>query len=153
MFQDVIYVSNHLFTALTLANITWQAIYFLRVFYAFTMLFAKTAILIEWMRIFVPRGTRNFFFWVCLPVLILNATFYIVAIFIISFTCRPVEKWWKPMVPGVCISRRSFDFSSGCINLALDIIILLLPQRTIWKLNMSLKRKVGTSLVFSIGVL
>ncbi|KAH6645398.1 hypothetical protein BKA67DRAFT_111379 [Truncatella angustata] len=119
------------------------------------MLFAKTAIILEWMRIFVPKGTRNFFFWTCLSILSVNAAFYVVAIFIINLTCRPVQKSWYLMTPGVCFgaeTRRHFDFSSACINLALDILILFLPQRTIWTLNMPSKKKIGVSLVFTIGL-
>ncbi|KAK8113615.1 hypothetical protein PG984_014141 [Apiospora sp. TS-2023a] len=126
--------------------------YLIPIFYAFTMLLTKTAILLDWMHIFVPKGTRNVFFWTCWPVIAANAIFYVAAIFVIGFSCRPISKWWMPMIEGVCLNRRNFDFASACINLILDVIILLIPQRMIWKLHMPLRRKLGISAIFSIGL-
>ncbi|KAI1410921.1 hypothetical protein F5Y13DRAFT_191751 [Hypoxylon sp. FL1857] len=125
-------------------------------FYTFMILFSKTAILLEWMQVFVPKGTRNLFFWTSLLVLILNAVFYIAGLFVLNLSCTPIEKFWKPTVPGTCLSLDnllSFQMSSSCINLAFDLIILILPQPTIWTLNMSPRRKIGISLVFCMGIL
>ncbi|KAI0157193.1 hypothetical protein GGR52DRAFT_586993 [Hypoxylon sp. FL1284] len=122
-------------------------------FYSGCMLFAKTAILKEWLQIFVPNGTRGFFFWTCWTVLVLNAAFYVSSIFVVNFSCRPAKKAWIPWEPGYCFNRRYFDFSTACINLLLDLIIFLVPQRIIWRLNMSLKQKAQISLLFSIGLL
>ncbi|KAI2473712.1 hypothetical protein F4781DRAFT_438336 [Annulohypoxylon bovei var. microspora] len=121
-------------------------------FYCFAVMFSKTAILFEWLRVFVPRGMRNLFFWTCWLVLISNIIFYIAAIFFQNLACKPVKKAWIPMTPGTCLDIRAVEFSSPCINLVFDLIILFLPQRTIWSLNMSLKRRLGVSLVFSMGI-
>ncbi|KAJ2993391.1 hypothetical protein NUW58_g1857 [Xylaria curta] len=63
------------------------------------MLFAKTAILLEWIRVFVPKRQRNSFFWICSS--IIGANFI----------------------------------------------------KVIWKLNLTRKRKIGVSIIFSVGVL
>ncbi|KAJ8130427.1 hypothetical protein O1611_g3201 [Lasiodiplodia mahajangana] len=125
----------------------------LPLFYAFFMLFAKTAILLEWLHIFAPGGQRNIIYWTCWPVLALNVAFYLAGIFVIVFTCSPPEKFWHILTPGTCFNRRAFDFSSSIINLSFDLVILLIPQRVIWKLNMNLRRKISVSLIFSVGVL
>ncbi|KAI1768483.1 hypothetical protein GGR53DRAFT_410829 [Hypoxylon sp. FL1150] len=36
---------------------------------------------------------------------------------------------------------------------ATAIVILILPQRVIWKLNMPLKNSIGVSIVFTMGIL
>jgi hypothetical protein len=41
--------------------------------------------------------------------------------------------------------------SAGIFNVASDFIILLLPQPTIWKLNIPLGTKVGLSITFAMG--
>ncbi|KAH7304315.1 hypothetical protein B0I35DRAFT_516913 [Stachybotrys elegans] len=126
-------------------------------FYAFTMLFAKTAIILDWLRIFVPPGTRNLFFWASWTVLIVNAIFYILGIFFLTMSCRPMDSQWRPLeVTGDCVDqevRRQFEFSSAAINLALDLIIFALPQHTIWKLNMVPKMRIACSLAFSVGLI
>ncbi|KAK7936175.1 hypothetical protein PG985_001670 [Apiospora marii] len=146
-----LYVHQWDLTVRTLLRVLYP-FWFLPLFYAVTMLLLKTAILLDWMHIFVPKGTRNVFFWTCWPVLVANAVFYVAATFVIAFSCRPVSKFWTPMGEGICINRRNFDFASACINLVLDVIILIIPQRMIWKLQMPLRRKVGISAIFSIGL-
>ncbi|GAW26175.1 putative ribosomal protein L36e [Rosellinia necatrix] len=125
----------------------------LPLFYSLTLLFIKSAILLEWLSVFVPFGTRNLFFWACWALIVVNGIFYIAATFVIGFTCRPIEKYWMPMVHGHCFDRRAFDFASSIINFILDLTMIAIPQRIIWALNMRVKRKVGLSVLFSIGIL
>ncbi|RWA04998.1 hypothetical protein EKO27_g10103 [Xylaria grammica] len=129
------------------------AYYLLHLFYAFTMLLVKTAILRGLLRVFAPPGTRNFFFWAAWAVLGLNAAFFIVEIFFIGFTCRPIQKWWTPMLHGYCLNEKKLDEYASIINPILDLAILAIPQRIIWTLNMRFERRVGVSVIFSAGIL
>ncbi|KAI0411920.1 hypothetical protein F5X98DRAFT_32434 [Xylaria grammica] len=129
------------------------AYYLLHLFYAFTMLLVKTAILRGLLRVFAPPGTRNFFFWAAWAVLGLNAAFFIVEIFFIGFTCRPIQKWWTPMLHGYCLNEKKLDVYASIINPILDLAILAIPQRIIWTLNMRFERRVGVSVIFSAGIL
>ncbi|KAI0840253.1 hypothetical protein F5Y06DRAFT_264041 [Hypoxylon sp. FL0890] len=45
-----------------------------------------------------------------------------------------------------------FEFSSSCINFVFNLIVLILLQRTVWGLNMSHRRKIRVSLIFSLGI-
>lgn len=60
---------------------------------------------------------------------------------------------WKFWIKGKCIDRKARDVTNATFNLLIDIFILLLPQKIIWSLNMSKSRKLGISVVFSIGLL
>lgn len=125
-------------------------------FYCLTMLFAKSAIIIEWLRIFVPTKTRSPFYWACIAVMAINNTFYVAGILFIGLKCRPVRKLWWPMAYGTCIElqkSRELDYSSSWVNLVLDLALLIIPQATIWKLRLPARRKIGVSLVFSLGVM
>jgi hypothetical protein len=42
---------------------------------------------------------------------------------------------------------------SAIVNFASDTIILVLPQKVIWGLNMSFKKKIGVVALFATGVL
>lgn len=129
-----------------------QPSYFWPIFYAVSMMLTKTAILLDWMRVFSPKGTRNFLFWTCWPVLIVNAAFYMMGILVSLVSCRPARKFWEPMIEGTCFDTHTFGFSSACVNVVLDIVILVIPQRIIWTLHMPLRRKLAVSAIFSIGV-
>ncbi|KAI0968051.1 hypothetical protein F4678DRAFT_232522 [Xylaria arbuscula] len=118
-----------------------------------TMGSVKTAILLEWIGIFVPNGTRTSFWWTCQIIMWLNILYYIAVIVVSAISCSPHEKIWHPTIPGTCFNTKAFFISNATLNLASDIIILALPQRIIWRLKMSREKKIGVSLVFAVGVI
>ncbi|KAI1410706.1 hypothetical protein F5Y13DRAFT_70998 [Hypoxylon sp. FL1857] len=124
-------------------------------FYIGVVLTIKAAILLEWIRIFIPSGVRNRFFWLVYGVLGANTIFYIITLFVMNFACVPVQKNWDPLyVGGSCpIHATAVKISSAALNLCSDISILLLPQRIIWGLKMSTRTKAGVSIIFVIGII
>lgn len=94
-----------------------------------------------------------FFEWVCHAVLWCNLLFYLSTIVAGNLICVPFQRIWDKTVPGVCFNGRRLNMTIAVYNLASDICILVLPQRVIWRLNMSLKRKLGLGLTFAIGLL
>lgn len=116
------------------------------------MFFAKTAILLEWIRIFVPQRTRNMFFLICCSMIIINCGLYTAGILSTNFGCTPRDKLWYTWLPGKCINRKALDVCSSVFNLICDFAILLLPQKVIWNLQLRAKRKIGISVIFSVGV-
>lgn len=54
---------------------------------------------------------------------------------------------------GTCINDIPLDITSAIVNLVVDIGILLLPQRVIWKLNMTPKNRRGVSAIFGLGIM
>jgi hypothetical protein len=125
----------------------------LQILYCFNMLLAKTAVLLDWNRIFAPRGARNAFFWFSHAIILLNGGLYCAVIVALNLACRPREKLWYSWLPGECFDRRALDICTSSFNLIFDLCILFLPQRSIWILHMSMRRKIGISFIFSVGVL
>ncbi|KAK5988233.1 hypothetical protein PT974_12373 [Cladobotryum mycophilum] len=123
------------------------------ILYTVVMIFSKTAILLEWARIFVPHGVRNSFYWTSRFLIVLNFLFYSSALITTCLSCIPAEKVWNKWVPGRCIERKPFDTAVVAFNLALDLLIFALPQKVIWSLKLDKSRKVGVSIVFSVGAL
>jgi large subunit ribosomal protein L36e len=54
---------------------------------------------------------------------------------------------------GRCLDVRAINIAAAAINTVSDLSILVLPQKVIWELQMSVKRKVGVSAIFLAGVL
>ncbi|KAI0971895.1 hypothetical protein F4678DRAFT_432439 [Xylaria arbuscula] len=135
----------------------WTLLYIIHVgsnFYSFTMLIMKTLILREWRRIFVPKGTKNTFWWTCNIVIVVNILFYATVIFLENLSCFPLRRIWDKTVPGSqCLNFKITVLVGASINVILDLITLVLPQRVIWNLKLSTKKKIGVSLVFAIGLL
>ncbi|KAI3391805.1 hypothetical protein diail_6795 [Diaporthe ilicicola] len=116
----------------------------------------KTAILVEWISIFLPNGgkRRNLFFWACHCVIWANALFFTVMIIVFSVSCEPFQYLWdKTIEGGYCrVRTASISLSVACFLFSTDIIILFIPQRVIWTLNMSRRHKIGVSVVFALGI-
>ncbi|KAI0100988.1 hypothetical protein GGR51DRAFT_530850 [Nemania sp. FL0031] len=115
---------------------------------------AKTAILLEWVRIFVPRKTRNWFFWAAWFIIAINSLFYFASIWVVLFAEWPITYNWNLLVPGgrSLADRKLLDVVATGVNLFTDISTFLLPQPIIWSLNMTKSRKIGISLMFSFGL-
>lgn len=113
----------------------------------------KAAILLEWLRIFLPKGTRNYFYWISVVMLSVDILFYSAALIAINLTCMPHNKIWDPTVSGHCIDSKPLDITSAAINFVIDVIVLILPQKVIWGLQMSFSKRLGVSAVFMFGIL
>lgn len=114
---------------------------------------AKIAVLLEWLRVFVPTGSRNTFFWACHITIWINALFYVAVMLVENLNCFPFEKIWDKTVPGRCVNQQDAGVVASALNVASDVLILLLPHRVIWKLQMTRKLKIGVSIVFGVGLL
>ncbi|CAI6088061.1 unnamed protein product [Clonostachys chloroleuca] len=125
----------------------------LRIFYAINLAFAKNAILLEWIHIFVPLPRRNAFFWICVALMVVNTGLYVGAIIATCVTTLPIEAAWKPWIKGrTLVDRQISDTTTVSFNLLIDILILILPQMVIWKLKMNAPRKIGLSILFCLGI-
>lgn len=113
----------------------------------------KVAILLEWLHIFVPRGTRNYFFWIAHALMWINILFYSGAIIMLNLSCQPHAKYWDRLLPGKCVSDRPLDIASAIVNFLVDLGILCLPQKVIWTLNIPSQKRIGVSAVFSLGLM
>ncbi|KAJ2994468.1 hypothetical protein NUW58_g1548 [Xylaria curta] len=124
-------------------------------FYIPILTIIKVAILAEWIRIFAPIGTHSFFRRACVVTIAIVTLWGGLALVLLTVNCTPFEANWNVLLtPRYC--RYSFFTliqSSGAINLVLDLVPLVLPQKIIWSLNMSSSKRLGVSLIFAVGLL
>jgi hypothetical protein len=74
------------------------------------------------------------------------------ALFSNIFLCNPVMFMWdKSIKGGHCLNELVIWFTNAGINIALDLIILLLPLPTIPTLQISAGQKKGLIVMFSLG--
>ena len=114
----------------------------------------KVAILANWLRIFVPTGTRNAFYWTLHVLIWTNVLYYTITTFTEVFRCWPREKIWNPWFEGgTCsVDVLGQNLATSVLNFISDTVILAIPQWVIWHLNMSRDQKVGLSLLFVVGL-
>ena len=101
----------------------------------------------------MPLKTRNAFFWTCHSLIWLNCIFYLILGFGNIFACSPLKKSWNPWIEGHCVDFRALNIIAAVINTVSDFTILIIPQHTIWNLRMTLKKRLGISALFLVGIM
>lgn len=121
------------------------------IIYVLLMLIIKSAVLLQYLRIFIPQRNKSFYLaWILIAI---NIVFNIGLALALAFQCIPRRKIWSPWLPGRCINVGATLMISAVSNTVTDFATLLLPMYTIWNLQLPLKRKLGISAVFTIGLL
>lgn len=120
--------------------------------YAPAMLCTKIAILLLYRRVFSPLRQSNFDLTLRIFMAIL-CLFYTATFFVKIWTCVPRVRIWDKSIPGKCLDAPAVLNTNGIWNLLTDIIILLIPMRAVWNLQLDTKRKIGITLVFTLGCL
>jgi len=69
------------------------------------------------------------------------------------FSCVPREKIWNTLYQGgSCMDYNAVVVASAAFNIITDLIILLLPAQAVWRLRISLKKKMSIFLLFATGI-
>ncbi|KAL8749337.1 MAG: hypothetical protein Q9199_007748 [Rusavskia elegans] len=115
----------------------------------------KAVILLQYIRIFAPSRTVDpllfFASWTLIALIILwNFACFWVSI----FACSPVEKFWNTLITdGKCLDFALNILLTCLFNIITDILILLLPSRAVWSLQIPLKKKFAIVSLFGIGLI
>ena len=117
--------------------------------YSIVTCFAKAAVLALYQRLFSLRTRWFRILWWTYAVLV--AVYLVLLIVLQRTTCIPVHIIWDQ--PGSCLPDIPRMAAMGFLNAALDLMILILPIRTVWSLQMATKRKWAVSAVFGLGTL
>lgn len=114
----------------------------------------KTAILLDWGRVFVAIDrSKSFFWWGCLFVSFIQCIWGVACIILLNMQCRPHEAIWNFYLPSKCYSLPRVMLASASVQIISDFLMFLLPQRIIWNLQMSRWKRLGISIIFGVGVL
>ncbi|KAI3547780.1 integral membrane protein [Colletotrichum abscissum] len=82
-------------------------------------------------------------------ILLLHGTLFIVPF---ATQCVPVQSIWdRTITDRRCLNLQAVGYSSGGLAMAEDIAILLLPIPYVWRLKISLRRRLAVIALFSIG--
>ncbi|KAI0842642.1 hypothetical protein F5Y06DRAFT_131966 [Hypoxylon sp. FL0890] len=76
--------------------------------------------------------------------------------FVILFGCTPLDYFWTGwdgQHEGHCISINFFFWAGAFIDIAMDIWVILIPLPFIARMNLSLRKKVCTGIMFAFGIL
>jgi len=115
--------------------------------YGLATLFIKTSILFFYLRL---PSERSFKFVTCM-VLLVAWGYCLFGSFTWLFACRPVKKYWDLTVDGTCFNFKTAFFVGGAMNVATDVVMLLLPIWVLRPLRLPRKQKIGVTLILMTG--
>ena len=79
--------------------------------------------------------------------------YYIITVFLKAWECSPRARIWDKTIDGTCISVAGILNTDGVFNTMSDFLIIVVPMKAIWKLQMKGKRKLGIFAVFTVGLM
>lgn len=66
--------------------------------------------------------------------------------------CHPVSHAWLPSSSRECLDRSKLFQANAIFGLLVNVIIIVLPMPVIWKLHMSLRKRLVVLGIFAIGL-
>lgn len=109
--------------------------------------FSKISILMQYLRIFISRGTV-IAIWTCVACV---SGYTLQGLIVGIFQCTPPKAFWDHTVKGTCINQIVYFYLAAALNIATDFAIILIPIPDLRSLHVSRTRRIGLILSFSIG--
>lgn len=121
-------------------------------FYTLVLALARVGILLFMIRVFaVP--TFRIISWAVMGWVILSA---VIVVFMTIFQCTPIsynwEGWKGDMDSASCIDVNALGYAAAGAGIAQDITIIILPLPIIASLQMSMRKRLQTLFMFSLGI-
>ncbi|KAM0794296.1 hypothetical protein BDR22DRAFT_792637, partial [Usnea florida] len=125
----------------------YKTIFASSIIYASSITAIKISILLFYQRVFPTRrfklATRT------LGGLVV--AWWITVVTIQIFSCHPVNGYWDISIPSQCLKGAEFYISVAVANILIDIVMLCLPLRMVWRLQTSTMQKLALSMTFLTG--
>ncbi|GAT25603.1 ribosomal protein L36e [Aspergillus luchuensis] len=123
-----------------------------QVLYGPLIFLTKLSIFLFYLRVFAPSPKCNQW-WFIQILMGLNFFFYLADTIVKIFECTPRARIWDKAVPGRCIDAAIPVLVTSIVNVVSDIMMLLMPIRCVWRLQITLRKKVGITAIFAAGLL
>ncbi|KAK4160459.1 hypothetical protein QBC43DRAFT_381243 [Cladorrhinum sp. PSN259] len=124
-----------------------ELFYFGEATYYVTVSLTKMSILFLYLRLIPSRGYQiaN---WTMMAFVALTGICCTVAGI---FQCNPIPKAWHTDLEGTCFNQVALFLANAGLNILQDLIIYVLPVKTLWQLQLPRKQRVALVIVFVIG--
>ena len=127
----------------------YQYTFLSELFYATAITLIKCSILCLYLRIFnINRTFRK----VCYGLLGFVLAWGLAITLVTIFQCTPVQAAWDKLIqPQQCFDLEHFVIGTNVPNIIADAAVIILPIPLVWKLQLSVMRKVGIVVVFLLA--
>ncbi|KAI4261988.1 MAG: hypothetical protein L6R42_002827 [Xanthoria sp. 1 TBL-2021] len=120
------------------------------IIYASIVTCIKSSVLCLYLRIF---GVKKKFAIIVKCFIVAVIAWGIAVLLTTIFQCNPVRGAWDVSVPrDQCFNLRTWLIATNVPNIVIDFSIICLPIPLVWKLKLSIERKIGLTGVFLLGI-
>ncbi|KAL8372239.1 hypothetical protein RB595_001837 [Gaeumannomyces hyphopodioides] len=119
------------------------------IFFCLATGFAKSSILLFYLRIFPVQAMR----WTVFVLIFFTMGYSVAAALVNVFSCNPVRaSWTLELVPtAACINRPVFYFAQAALGIATDITTVVAPLPLLKTLQLPTRRKIGVIVILTLG--
>jgi hypothetical protein len=110
-----------------------QAAYVTIPLYNISLTFTKISVLFQYLRIFTTRNVTR----ICYVHMIIVISYGLWATLSAVFFCTPIRSFWDVNIEGKCLPKGPIWFTNAGINIATDVMIILIPAPLIRRLQLS----------------
>ena len=120
------------------------------IMYSLAIFMVKLSLLFLLHRIFPKISKRRLHYALWVTGSIISA-YTIVQIVCVILLCVPFRALWDPTVTAYCIRVDIVVLVCGSLNIATDVVILVLPVPEIWHLQIAMRQKLQLTFLFLLG--
>ena len=119
--------------------------------YSLGVWFVKTSILLFYLRLSPEKRFRQ----ITYAIMAFVAAYSLTSILVFTLGCQPVAAMWdvSKSAGAKCVDQFSFVYANAAFNVFSDVIILILPIRLCWSLQVSWRQKTMLLMLFILGSL
>ena len=140
---------HHFPSHASLLRMKFESILASELLYPPTIAVIKISTLLLYARIFHGQ-TFKYVLW---AVGLFISTYSAVLMIVMLLQCSPLSKFWDHTVNGKCFDIAKVWMVMGSLNVLTDLLLLILPLPSLWRLQMRRRTKVQVAGIFSIGSL
>lgn len=127
-----------------------QIIIAFQVLYCLSVATVKSSIVFFYIRIFAVNRTYRMVAY-CVAAFI--AAWAVMSVLVAFLSCTPLRFAWDPTIPGGSCDNQVGSFvAEAVLDVVADLMVLALPLRPIWKLQVNRSKKVVLFVIFGLGV-
>jgi len=109
----------------------------------------KVSLIAFYLHVFHDRRFR-IVCWVVLGYIIVSS---LIIQFLTIFACTPIKSFWDRDIKGTCLDVGAIGFANSANAILQDLIILIMPMPSLYKLQMKRWRKIAVAFMFAVGAL
>ena len=124
--------------------------YMCQIFWALVIYFIKMSILALYIRIF----PHHVFYRYCVATMILVTISVLIIVPMVIWQCNPMDAIWNLQRKNAsCLSIAGVAYANAGVNIATEVVVLILPVPLLLKLRVSMSSKLALFALFGCGIL